>query len=232
VSAILTVPTISHRRVPTAWFSPCLGESSGGSTRRLRHFKRRSPSSYGTWPTPRHYGGASPSRRTTLFRCSSTVERPAVNWEDEGASPSAGAILVETWVRIPPRASKARVVQRTGRHPSLPVRITRSSPLSESGWCKCEPCPGSQFTRVWCQIGGDSARNGDYAGASPVTLTISLRCRLTSRTAGFEPVHGGANPPAAANLGIGAAERGHLTRNEDIRRMRLPRSPPIYGGNS
>ena len=172
MSAILTVPTISRRRVPTAWFSPCLGESSGGSTRRLRHFTRRSSSSYGTWPTPRHYGGASPSRRTISFRCSSTVERPAVNWEDEGANPSAGAILMEAWIRIPPCAFKARVVQRTGRHHSLPGRITRSSPLSESGWCKCEPCPGSQFTRAWCQTVGDSARKGDHAGSRPVTLTL------------------------------------------------------------
>lgn len=30
-----------------------------------------------------------------------------------------------------------------------------------------------------------------------------LRCRLTSRTAGFEPVNGGANPPAAAIRGLG-----------------------------
>ena len=171
MSAILTVPTISRRRVPTAWFSLCLRESNGGSTRRLRHFARRSPSSHGTWPTPRHYGGASPSRRTISFRCSSTVERPAVNWEDEGANPSAGAILVETWVRIPPRASRARVVQRTGRPLSLPGRITSSSPLSESGWCKCEPCPGSQFTRACDRTVAGSAWTGDHADASPVALT-------------------------------------------------------------
>ena len=82
----------------------------------------------------------------------------------------------------------------------MPGRITSSSPLSESGGCKCKPCPGSQFTRVWCQTVGDSARNGDHAGASPVTLTILMRCRPTSRTAGFEPEYGGANPPAAASF--------------------------------
>jgi hypothetical protein len=124
------------------------------------------------------------------------ILRPEPSWWKRGSESHLG----------PP---KARVVQRTGRRPSLPGRITSSSPLSESGGCKCEPCPGSQFSWVWCQIGGDSARNGDYAGASPVTLTLSLRCRLTSRTAGFEPVHGGANPPAAAIF------RGQLIDSDD-----------------
>lgn len=62
--------------------------------------------------------------------------------------------------------------------------------------------PGLTTTRVWCQTVGDSARNGDYAGASPVTLTI-FAVSSNSRTTGFDPVDGGASPPAAAIRGLG-----------------------------
>src|SRR5207249_2039322 len=108
--------------------------------------------------------------------------------------------------------------------------------------------------RVWCQIVGDSPRKGDHAGASPVTLTILLRCRLTSRTADFESVNGGASPPAAAIFRVASfnseaagsypAELGALPRRPTILarwrsslrislirrrpRVRLPLEPPFF----
>lgn len=63
---------------------------------------------------------------------------------------------------------------------------------------------------MWCQIVGDSPRKGDHAGASPVTLTILLRCRLISRTADFESENGGAGAQPrdrAGAAGVRSTER-------------------------
>ena len=92
--------------------------------------------------------------------------------------------------------------------------------------------PRPTTIRVWCQIVGDSPRKGDHAGASPVTLTTLLRCRLISRTADFESVNGGASPPAAANRGLGLRERGRLPGREKFRRVRRPQAPPLFGSQA
>ena len=41
------------------------------------------------------------------------------------------------------------------------------------------------FIRVWCQIVGDSARNGDHAGASPVALTILVAVPSNQQDSGL-----------------------------------------------
>ena len=87
--------------------------------------------------------------------------------------------------RCPRDRLVCRCCSRAHRTRRLPH--TSAGPLKTENKTGREKSPGRSnlLIRVWCQIVGDSARNGDHAGASPVALTTFVAVSSNQQDSGL-----------------------------------------------